>query len=360
MRIKKTIKTFFSRLFHAKKVIIVSDAAVDCYPMGRLSQLAVLLGVVGVVSWGSYSTGSYMAAQSSLEAKSKEVEQAEEATRSIESQFSLLKRDLVSLQQEEKDLSEYAKFVIAQYEEDPEYDGHTAMGAEIAKQQELVMQRINFLEERIEQLKDENDAFVSAVKERTQDKIKEFEDIISMTGLPLQSLEVEQVKRDKKAKSNDEMPQGGPYEPENLFEHLDDGLFQNIDEMVMLRDIIDGLPLAKPMKGKFTSGFGHRRDPFTGRPALHSGLDIAAPRGQEVTASANGKVTIAERRGSYGLLVEIDHGLGVTTRYSHLSRIDVEKGHRIRKGETLGVQGSTGRSTGHHLHYEVRHNGGSD
>ncbi len=109
--------------------------------------------------------------------------------------------------------------------------------------------------------------------------------------------------------------------------------------------------------GETTDTFGGRRDPFGGGGSeFHSGQDIRAPRGTPVYASANGVVTHAGTQNGYGNVVVIDHGNGLTTRYAHLSEIEAALGQEIRRGEVLGLVGSTGRSTGPHLHYEVRIN----
>ncbi len=98
-------------------------------------------------------------------------------------------------------------------------------------------------------------------------------------------------------------------------------------------------------------------DPFLGRPAMHTGVDFRAPMGYAARATAGGTVITAAYTGGYGNMVEIDHGNGITTRYGHLSRIDVAVGQVVAKGSIVGHTGSTGRSTGPHLHYEVRIDG---
>lgn len=108
--------------------------------------------------------------------------------------------------------------------------------------------------------------------------------------------------------------------------------------------------------GEVTDTFGGRRDPFGGGSEFHSGQDIRAPRGTPVYASANGVVTLAGTQSGYGNVVVVDHGNGLTTRYAHLSEIEATLGQEIRRGELIGLVGSTGRSTGPHLHYEVRIN----
>lgn len=120
----------------------------------------------------------------------------------------------------------------------------------------------------------------------------------------------------------------------------------------------DTVPLNRPLIGKnwLSSRFGMRRDPLTGRRAFHAGYDYAARRGTPVVAGATGLVTYVGRLGNYGNAVRISHGEGVSTLYGHLLSASVERGDYVRRGEQVGKVGSTGRSTGPHLHYEVRFN----
>ena len=116
------------------------------------------------------------------------------------------------------------------------------------------------------------------------------------------------------------------------------------------------IPSDKPLKtAEFTSGFGVRSDPFRHGAAMHPGIDLAAPYGTPVYATADGTVLRAGwNSGGYGNLVEIDHGRGIVTRYGHMSKIVVGEGQHVTRGQQVGYVGSTGRSTGNHLHYEVR------
>ncbi len=119
-------------------------------------------------------------------------------------------------------------------------------------------------------------------------------------------------------------------------------------------EILKRTPSIKPAQGPFLSGFGYRIDPFTRRVRLHKGIDIDGPPGAPVVAAADGVVIFRGADAGYGLMVEIDHGYGVTTRYGHLSSIKVKLGERVKRGQIIGTIGNTGRSTGPHLHYEVR------
>ncbi len=117
------------------------------------------------------------------------------------------------------------------------------------------------------------------------------------------------------------------------------------------------MPSLLPVEGQWSSNFGWRIDPFTGDKAMHEGVDFPAEAGTAVSAAAGGIVISAERHPEYGNLIEIDHGNQLTTRYAHLSRILVKPGALVRRGEHIGDVGSTGRSTGAHLHFEVRQRG---
>ena len=116
------------------------------------------------------------------------------------------------------------------------------------------------------------------------------------------------------------------------------------------------IPLRRPMDGRVevTSTFGVRLDPFYGRPALHTGVDLMGALGDDVEATAAGTVTLAGPNGGYGNMVEIDHGQGLSTRYAHLSSVVVAPNQRVTAGDVIGRVGASGRATGPHLHYETR------
>jgi murein DD-endopeptidase MepM/ murein hydrolase activator NlpD len=135
-------------------------------------------------------------------------------------------------------------------------------------------------------------------------------------------------------------------------------LFVNWQRVEQLEDAMASLPSYVPARSyTVTSSYGFRYDPFHGRGAQHAGLDMAGAHGEPIYAAATGRVVRAERYGAYGNTVDIDHGRGILTRYAHLSAINVSVGDRVEMGEHIAAMGSTGRSTGTHLHYEVRIDG---
>jgi murein DD-endopeptidase MepM/ murein hydrolase activator NlpD len=370
MRRKKK-SSLLKRLLKTRKILIVSDTGVEYYPLGRGVQVLAALGAISFISWASYSTGSYMAAKSQIKEKDRQIEDIAEANRKIESEFALLKRDFSRVNNKEMAANanqDYEKFVIGQYEKD-KLAGvkQLAYGKIEGHGRGLLYDRMSFLEKRVEELKKEKQDFVDAVYKVTKGRITNLQETIGMTGLNTNALE----RKEQQISSQEQMrdtaahgespsgPQGGPYIPleTSSLSEKEISVFEQIDRMNTLDRVVKKLPLGIPMKqGKYTSGFGSRMDPFTGHLARHMGIDFAGPQGSKVYSSASGKVSFSGWRGAYGNVVEISHGYGVTSRYAHLSNILVNEGQTVSKGQPVGIQGTTGRSTGLHLHYEVRYN----
>jgi murein DD-endopeptidase MepM/ murein hydrolase activator NlpD len=208
--------------------------------------------------------------------------------------------------------------------------------------------------------------------------------VFSKVTLSLKSIEQDQLDRitqltrgaDKKTeemaaimtrtgiKVDEDQPSGigGPFvEPQDangsVFENSMNDLDVALNRLESMRTTAGELPFGNPAPGRnITSRFGNRMDPFLGRPALHAGIDFQAETGANVRATGAGTVTIAANSGGYGNMVEVDHGQGISTRYGHMSTILVKVGDTIEAGDIVGRAGSTGRSTGPHVHYEVRRN----
>jgi murein DD-endopeptidase MepM/ murein hydrolase activator NlpD len=153
------------------------------------------------------------------------------------------------------------------------------------------------------------------------------------------------------------LPFGFGAQPDALTRDLNE-IKDEAEYVARLRNGLDGVPLLSPLPGSaaLASGYGNRLDPFLGKIAFHSGVDLEAPAGSAARATASGTVISAGWNGNYGLMVEVRHDHGYTTRYAHLSSIRVGEGQEIRAGDVVGFTGSTGRSTGPHLHYETRLN----
>jgi murein DD-endopeptidase MepM/ murein hydrolase activator NlpD len=154
---------------------------------------------------------------------------------------------------------------------------------------------------------------------------------------------------------------GGPFEAVEPLKAADPKFKQLFMSWKKLDQIERGtiaIPSTEPVKGSaFTSGYGVRSDPFRGRAAMHAGIDLAGPLGTAIYATADGFVGRSEWATGYGNLIELNHGRGIQTRYGHLTRSVVKGGQHVKRGQLIGYMGSTGRSTGSHLHYEVRIDG---
>lgn len=154
---------------------------------------------------------------------------------------------------------------------------------------------------------------------------------------------------------------GGPFEAVQPLQSADPRfrqLFMSWRQLDQLEQGVIAIPSMKPVSdANFTSGYGVRSDPFRRGAAMHAGIDLAGPVGTPIYATADGIIARSEVAGAYGNLVEINHGQGIQTRYGHMSRRVAAVGQRVRRGELIGLMGSTGRSTGSHLHYEVRVDG---
>ena len=211
------------------------------------------------------------------------------------------------------------------------------------------------LQSSLDKIESRQMAALSSVEDGMESRVRRMRGLFTDLGLDMAQLEA----------ATPRAGMGGPYVPVKL--PADAGAFERqlyrINttrvQVERLNRTLALVPYRKPVVGvvEFTSGFGVRSDPFLGRPAMHTGLDFRAATGDPVRATANGKVVSSGSAGGYGRMVEIDHGNGLSTRYGHLSEIGVKVGDQIKIGQVIGAVGSTGRSTGPHLHYETRIDG---
>jgi murein DD-endopeptidase MepM/ murein hydrolase activator NlpD len=211
------------------------------------------------------------------------------------------------------------------------------------------------LQSSLDQIEGRQLAALTSLEDSMESRVRRMRGVFTDLGLDMAQLEA----------STPRTAMGGPFVPVKL--GADAGPFErqlyriNITraQMDRINRTLALVPYRKPVIGEieFTSGFGVRSDPFLGRPAMHTGLDFRAATGDPVRATANGKVVSSGWSGGYGRMVEVDHGNGLSTRYGHLSEINVKVGDAVRIGQVIGTVGSTGRSTGPHLHYETRIDG---
>jgi murein DD-endopeptidase MepM/ murein hydrolase activator NlpD len=228
---------------------------------------------------------------------------------------------------------------------------------EVAAARERLDRELRRAEARLDEFSEIQNAVVQRLTERTLIGMDMIEQVVAMTGLNINDLvhgmEIEDLG----------LPQGGPFfsddyliadDPQLKFQTSVVLLDQQMARWKVLQEVVRTIPLVSPLdQYRMTSGFGERADPVNGRKAAHYGVDLKAPTGTPVMATAPGTVVFAGRKGHFGRLVEIDHGNGIRTRYGHLRKILVEPGQEVSHREEVGLLGSSGRSTGPHVHYEI-------
>jgi len=346
-----SVGIFFRRWFHKRNIIIVSERKVNHVPVSGYIQFIVLFAVIGGVCLASYSTGKFMAVRSALKQQTQALRTVTNAH--IETSFN----NVYQAPPAEEDIASSNVPYRGATPSNVLETGPTAAlsGMDNAK----LIARIALLENKVTELKNTNEVIVQRVHDKALGQLGDLENMIKHTGLDLSELKKEHMEENKtdKAQNDHKVPsEGGPYIPDEAVTPQEKEMFVSLDALTLMRQIVMNLPLAMPIENaNEESGFGRRVDPFNEHLAFHSGLDLAGPIGAEIHCTADGTVTAAGRNGGYGNAIDIDHGFGISTRYGHLSEIRVHEGQVVKKGDVIGVQGSTGRSTGPHLHYEVRY-----
>ncbi|HFD17097.1 MAG TPA: hypothetical protein ENJ38_12450 [Rhodospirillales bacterium] len=216
--------------------------------------------------------------------------------------------------------------------------------------------RIDMLQARVAEIENSRSSAMIWIREWIGGQLAAIEQLLAQAGVdPRRLLQ----------RAGDDLPAGigGPLElpedePVPLAAPEGTDLDRTLVRLQAAQRLIAALPLSSPLDSyRITSPFGTRKDPMTGRRAVHRGVDMAAPWNARALAPAPGRVIRAGRHPAYGLMVEVDHGMGIVTRYAHLKKLLVKKGDKVDFRQPVGVVGNTGRSTGPHLHYEIRIDG---
>ena len=209
-----------------------------------------------------------------------------------------------------------------------------------------------------------NQQIFQRLEEAATVSLEPLQGVFEQAGLPTARI-LDEVRRGYSG-------QGGPLVPLSVSSKTPDGIevidplaeranqiLEQLDEVNTYRMAVEMTPLYQPVQSafRFTSPFGYRRDPKTGGRRMHNGTDFAAPLGTPILAAADGVVVKAGWGNGYGRMVKVRHAFGIETWYAHMTRLRVSEGQRVSQGDRIGDMGTTGRSTGVHLHYEVRHDG---
>jgi murein DD-endopeptidase MepM/ murein hydrolase activator NlpD len=379
-------RAFFDRIFPERQIYHRSGGTVRYVSLSPGKQALLALGAVGLAGWCVYATANTLLEGPQATASNAEVERErakydrwlnesraqaaasqallEERTR----QFDQATAEFESRHEVLRSLLEYAGGSSIQLAASRpiERDGARIIMAASIDEAEPRQSRAIASEPyqvttvgfraRTERLESDQERTLSELEDQVAEQSEQVRGVLRLTGVSMASLTGPEADA-----------AGGPLVPQDFVAYLrDSGLNPAFAERVAqvaarvtesrrLADIADSTPLAPPVAVDYreTSGYGQRIDPFTGRPAFHSGLDMAAFERAPVVATSPGVVAHAGTRSGYGYTVEIDHGHGFKTRYAHLRDIQVQRGDRVAIGQRIGSMGSTGRSTATHLHYEV-------
>ncbi|SDD77290.1 M23 family metallopeptidase [Ruegeria marina] len=231
---------------------------------------------------------------------------------------------------------------------------------QIRSDAQSALQARSDLELEIKLMQERNDQIFRQLEEAMTVSVEPLDKMFRAAGMPTDSI-LEQVRRGYSG-------QGGPLTPLSFSTRGEEpsadeiranNLLQQMDQLNLYRIAAERAPFANPVRAavRFTSGFGYRRDPKTGGRRMHNGSDFAGKHGTDIYATADGVVTHAGWESGFGRLVRIRHDFGIETLYAHNSQIRVKVGQRVSRGDHIADMGSTGRSTGTHLHYEVHVNG---
>lgn len=361
----KNSSKFLRLLFRKRAILFVSNSGVKTVNLGPIAQIAILCVFIFIANIFRQT----LQFNEIISSKSQEISRLKEVNQYFEEEF-------VTINGKLQKVNEYINSV----------NGNKHQAGAIEKEFEVPKnideENLSRSEKKtINQIKESTFA-LSEIQENARTRIKNIERAILSTGLSLKKMpNPQEIVAAKKAelmsekeislnkKSDLSKGQGGPLLEEDMEKitaaNNDNALEKELekvqfasefDRLFLLEKLVSVMPLEKPMKNYYiSSGFGTRADPLTHRSARHQGLDFVGPNNAKIITPASGKVILAGRFSDYGNAVVIDHGFGITTRYGHLSAIKVNVGDIVKKGQVIANQGSTGRSTGQHLHYEVRY-----
>lgn len=360
----KSVTRFYKLLFAKRTILFVTNQKIRSITLGPVTQIALILISIFV----SHLFAQSLRYNEAIGSKADEITKLRLMNSYFEAEFEDVNEKL-------KKINEYLSAVSGNVHpvkaEEPE----------VKKPKNLKEEDLSRRDKRVLDQVQEASGQLASIKSIAQARIKKIETAIVVTGLNIKKVPPKVLKR-KSGEALQEISlngkkgiadrQGGPEidnhsldslvvattsEEDDLEREFKKAQFTSeLDYLMVLEKITKVMPFAKPMKNYYiSSGFGSRVDPMTRRMTSHQGLDFVGVEREKIISPSSGKVILAGRYSDYGKAIVIDHGFGVTTRYGHLSEVRVKEGQTVNRGDVIALQGSTGRSTGSHLHYEVRY-----
>ncbi|MBP3397904.1 MAG: peptidoglycan DD-metalloendopeptidase family protein [Alphaproteobacteria bacterium] len=385
------------RIFPPRQFTVMDTPRGNVYTYGQSSfwRFTRFCGKVGLILWATWSTYVFVYHRPLLQKRTQQLEEARAThTRHMSdlqtylAKYNDLARDLNIIDDKvlnSKDLKDEDKEklmnsriktwgeldflrtriseMLRDEEFTPEYTKISELSAEYeltrAENDELKRRNAQMVET-MSEIVDADNVIVDTVSSLTREHTDELRQRIKQVNGTLIALGLNETTLMRNANKYTNPLVGSAFSPIEFDKELDEKyqkLADGLERWNGLKRLNEILPIGKPVNSRVTSNYGTRKDPFTGKPKKHRGIDFAGKIGTELMAVAPGRVVSAGERVGYGTTVEIDHGLGFTTLYAHLSQILVSRGDWVRPGTVIGLAGSSGRSTGPHLHYEIRYKG---
>lgn len=360
--VRKVFTRLYKLIFAKRTILFVTNQKIRTVNLGPVVQIAFFIGL----AWISSLVIQSLNYSNIIENKDSEIRRLNAINEHFENEFEAMNEKLEKVNEYLISVTGKVHKVSEIKEEDKtpaKFDKHS-----MSRQDKKVFTLINHSSYQI-----------ATLQVATQSRIEKIEKAINITGLNFKSLPQKKVlskieseyQKVAHKSSGKNLAKGGPIEEDkkleadlakkNLYdkkvEDLENLAFKSeIDYLMVLEKLTIMMPLSRPMKNyQLSSPFGKRFDPITRRSAMHKGLDFVGVRNAKIISPSRGRVVLAGRYSQYGNAVVIDHGFGITSRYGHLSKVKVKPGDLVNKGDVIALQGSTGRSTGQHLHYEVRY-----
>lgn len=344
-RVRRAVADFLERTFVPREIILRADGRLSYVRLSSGLQKCAAVFLLLLAGWGGFASVGYFVQRGWIDERDRLIELQDLAYLDLEDQI-------------EQALAREARLERRVAGLTTSLDQELATTAALRGQREDLERRNDGLWQGLINLREAQQGVLNRFSERVMRRAEFVEGTVALTGLDPETLIYDVASA--------HLGQGGPLipvgkvsadvEPDSGFVVAVGALNEQWQRWSALQAAIRALPLAAPLDQYWvSSGFGEREDPFTGEMATHSGIDMVAPLGSKIRATAPGTVVFAGRHGRYGNLVEIDHGHGIATRYAHLSKVLVEAGQEVELGDPIGVMGNSGRSTGPHVHYEVRY-----
>ncbi len=346
--------------FPERQIILRSKGQVRFVRLSHGVQLFALIFAVAVVGWGGYATHAFFAKDRILAEKNERIADTLFAYRDLLNQYADSQASFASTASSLEANHSYLLGIVAP-QAAAKVEGNRTLADSGEEMHTVGLEEILRANKQLEtwmaEIQTSQHDVVRVLTSRVRKSLGKTKKLIAGLG--------ENVERVLSEEEAAKLGQGGPFmalragrTPEDSFRTDLAKLDMDIDRWEGVQRLLRTLPLATPSdKFYMASSYGRRKDPFNRRAAVHYGVDLAGVHKSPILSTAPGVIVFAGRNGKYGNMIEIDHGRGIHTRYGHLHRISVKTGQRVGFRERIGLMGSTGRSTGPHVHYEIRVNG---